>query len=156
MHSDKAWTELIQLLNVRLLRLSGFPPQFLRRRCTLLPFCLYWIRNVCVIDVFFEFRVGGVVVEFEIFEIELRMVLVRKSKFGNSCNVTHLVQAKVTGLETRHTAHDAIGFVTSARHLLPRLVGMPLLACLLPLDESINFFDCFILVDLIEVDCSLE
>jgi hypothetical protein len=40
----------------------------------LLPLRLYWIRNVFVVDVFFDLRVSAVVVEFKVFEIALRFL----------------------------------------------------------------------------------
>jgi hypothetical protein len=131
-HTDKAWAEFVQLLDLRLLRLSSFPPELLCCLCALLPLRLYWIRNVFVVDVFFDLRVSAVVVEFKVFEIELRFVLANDSTHGRG--FTYFVQPKVARLESGHTAHHAVGFIASTRHLLPSLVGMPLLPCCLPLD----------------------
>jgi hypothetical protein len=131
-HTDKAWTEFVQLLDLRLLRLSSFPPEFLCCLCALLPLRLYWIRNVFVVNVFLDLRVGTVVIEFEVFEIELPVLLASSFTYGRGC--TYLIQSKVARLEPSHPAHHAIRFIASTCHLLPSLVGMPLLPRRLPLD----------------------
>jgi hypothetical protein len=92
-HANKARAEFVQLLDLRLLRLASFPPELLRRCCTLLSFSFYRVRDVFVVF-FVNIRVRGVVVEFKILQIELcrSQYLFALNVFGPS----YLIQSKVT------------------------------------------------------------
>lgn len=76
-------------------------------------------------------------------------MLVRKREFHGLVR-TNRVEAKVARLEASNTANQWIRLVP-ARHLLPRLVRVPLLPGHLPLDQTIDLANCLFLVDQVRV-----
>lgn len=69
---------------------------------------------------------------------------------------TYLVKPKVAALEACHAAEHRIRLIASTRHLLPRLVLMPLLASGLPFDQTVDLPDSFAPVDDARVHGTLE
>lgn len=67
--------QFFNLINRRLLGFTSSPLEFLCGACTVLALGFDWV--IVVVDFVFFLRVGGVVVEFEVLEIELRIVLMR-------------------------------------------------------------------------------
>ena len=68
----------------------------------------------------------------------------------------YLVETEVAALETPHASQYWIRLITGARHLLPRLVLVPLLASSLPLDQAIDLSDSFSPVNGVLVHAALE
>lgn len=68
----------------------------------------------------------------------------------------YLIETKVAALEPCHAAQHRIRLITSARHLLPRFVLVPLLAGGLPLDQTIDLSDGFPPVNVARVHATLE
>lgn len=71
-HAIEPITQFIQLHNRRLLRLSRLSPQLLCSTGSTLALGFDGICHVGIVHVFGVLRVAGIVVEFEVLEVELK------------------------------------------------------------------------------------